>query len=321
MTADRLLTDAEHAFQRAEFTAVRPLLHRLRGQFGTPDGEEAAVRYAVLRAALAARVGDWQKAVRRCPDSYLHLASTGVVHGLAVSALRRLAEEGGRHTESGTAALAIVLWAHLLDEDDPGDFRALLTGRRSAPARDELWEEARRHLLGRINDLLHALDVRGERDVLAAWETAWEAERADPMIVLQDTGPDGMSSLEDAAWHLVDRGRHIDLLDAYTARHPDPGTWTTDSPDHRACRDALAQALAIRGKDQAGAKKWSETLADFSTAARLGNTLDASEREAVLRAGHNVGRSRNGYGYSPITRSAQTRYDTCCAAIRTVHRP
>ncbi|WP_158778750.1 hypothetical protein [Streptomyces cellulosae] len=37
---------------------------------------------------------------------------------------------------------------------------------------DELWEEARRHLLGRITDLLHAVDVRTGRDAPAQLRTA-----------------------------------------------------------------------------------------------------------------------------------------------------
>ncbi|WP_225080709.1 hypothetical protein [Streptomyces sp. CoT10] len=281
---------------------MRPILQRFQDEFGTPDTDNAAVRYAVLRAALAARVGNWPEAVRRCPDSDLDLAATGVVHALAVSALRRLGEEGGRHADSCTAALAIVLWAHLLDEEDPGDFRSLLTSRRGTPVPDELWEEARHHLLGRITDLLHALDVRGGRDALAAWETAWETERAVLAVAPSDAGPDGLIPLGDAARHLVDHGRHLALLDAYTARHPDPATWTADSPDHRACANALAQALAERGQDRVRAKEWSEALADFGTAARLGRTPGAAERAAVLRAGNNVGRSRTGRDYSPITR-------------------
>ncbi|WP_175647631.1 hypothetical protein [Streptomyces cyaneochromogenes] len=256
----------------------------------------------MLRAALAARVGNWPEAVRRCPDSDLDLAATGVVHALAVGALRRLSEEGGRHTDFGTAALAIVLWAHLLDEDDPGDFRALLTERRGAPVPDEVWEGAHSHLLGRITELLRALDVRAGRDILAAWETAWETERAVLAVLLSDAGPDGLIPLEEAARHLVSRDRGEALLDAYTARHPDPATWTADSPDHRACADVLAQALAERGQGRVRAKKWSEALADFSTAARLGHPLGPGDRAAVLRAGKNVGRSRTGRDYSPVTR-------------------
>ncbi|WP_326791596.1 hypothetical protein OHA79_02850 [Streptomyces sp. NBC_00841] len=281
---------------------MRPLLQHIQRTFGNPDADDSAVRYAVLRAALAARVGNWPEAVRRCPDSDLDLAPTGVVHTLAVSTLRRLGEDGGRYTDSGTAALAIVLWAHLLDEDDPGDFRALLAGRRGAPVPDELWEDARRHLLGRITDLLHALDVRAGRDALAAWETAWETERAVLAVSLSDAGPDGLIPLGCAARHLVVRGRHHVLLEAYTARHPDPATWTADSPGHRACADALVQALSERGRDLVRAKKWSEALADFSTAARLGHTLGAEDREAVLHAGKNVGRKRPGRDYSPVTR-------------------
>ncbi|MET7972447.1 hypothetical protein ABZW44_05035 [Streptomyces mirabilis] len=302
VTADGPLDAAERAFLRAEFASVRALLQRFRDEFGAPDADDDAVRYAVLRAALAARVGNWPEAVRRCPDVFLGLASTGVVHALAVSALRRLAEEGGRHADSDTAALAIVLWAYLLDEEDPDDFRALLTERRGAPVPDEVWEDARSHLLGRITDLLHALDVRGGRDVLAAWETAWEAERDVGAVFLSGAGLDGLIPLGEAARHLVHHGRHLDLLDAYTARHPDPATWTADSPDHRACADTLARALAERGRDRVQAGEWSEALADFSTAARLGRTLGAGDRAAVLRAGKNVGRGRNGYGYSLITR-------------------
>ncbi|MGW7524447.1 hypothetical protein [Streptomyces sp. NPDC054783] len=261
-----------------------------------------AVRYAVLRAALAARVGNWPEAVRRCPDTSLDLAATGVVHALAVSALRRLGEEGGRHTDFGTAALAIVLWAHLLDEDDPGDFRALLTERRGAPVPDELWEGARGDLLGRITGLLHALDVRGGRDALAAWETAWEAERAVLAVLSSDAGPDGLIPLGEAAHHLVSHERGEALLNAYTARHPDAATWAADPPDHRACAGPLAQALAERGRNQVRAGEWSGALADFGTAARLGHTLGAEDRAAVLRAGNNVGRSRTGRDYSPVTR-------------------
>ncbi|WP_405925848.1 hypothetical protein [Streptomyces sp. NBC_00035] len=302
VTAERLLDTAEHAFLRAEFTIVRPLLQRFQRTFGTPDADHNAVPYALLRAALAARVGNWPEAVRRCPNSDLDLAATGVVHALAVSALRRLGEEGGRYTESGTAALAIALWAYLLDEEDSGDFRMFLTERRGTPVPDEVWEQARRQLLGRVTELLHTLDVRGGRDALAAWETAWEAERVTPVVAPSDAGPDSLIRLGRAALHLVSHGRGFDLLDAYTARHPDLGSWTADSPGHRACADSLARALAERGKHRVEAKEWSEALADFSTAVRLGRALGAEERKAVLRAGANVGRSRTGHDYSPIKR-------------------
>ncbi|MFF2205245.1 hypothetical protein [Streptomyces sp. NPDC058145] len=301
VTVDGLLHAAEHAFLRSEFDLVRPLLQHIQRTFGVPDAEEA-VRYAVLRAALAARVGNWPEAVRRCPESELNLAATGVVHALSVYALRRLGEEGGRHTDAGTAALAIVLWAHLLDEDDPGDFRALLTGRRGAAVPDELWEEGRLHLLGRITDLLHALDDRAGRDVLAAWETAWAAERDGPVVVPPDVGPDGLIPLGYAALLLASHGRGNALLDAYAARHPDPTTWTVDSPDHRACASALTQALAERGRDRVQAGEWSEALTDFSTAARLGHALSTEDRAALRRAWRNVGRSRTGRDYSPIMR-------------------
>ncbi|MEU6624825.1 hypothetical protein ABZ926_29220 [Streptomyces litmocidini] len=302
VTADHLLTTAERAFLRAEFGLARPLLQRFQSEFGTTEDEDAALRYTVLRSALAARAGNWQEAVRRLPDSDdLGWAETGIVHALAVGALRRLSEEG-RHLEAGTAALAIVLWAHLLDEEDPGDFRGLVTERRGTPVPDELWEDARRQLLEHVTDLLHALDVRAGRDVLNAWETAWEAEQVGPQIIPSDAGPDDLIPLSEAAWLLVAQGRRTALLDAYTARHPDPSTWTSDSPDHLSCADPVSRALAARAQDRIGAGEWDKALADFSRAARLGRTLDTADRAAVLRAGKNVGRGRNGHGYSSVAR-------------------
>ncbi|MFD0415200.1 hypothetical protein [Streptomyces sp. NPDC127108] len=220
-----------------------------------------------------------------------------------MSALRRLSEEG-RHTEAATAALAIVLWAHLLDEEDPGDFHGLLSERRDTPVPEKLWEEARQHLHGRVTDLLHALDVRAGRDALSAWRTAWEAERdgLDPVVVPSAAEPDGLIPLGLAAGHLVRHGRHIDLLDTYTARHPDTTAWTVDAPDHRACADALGQALAGRAQDRVRAGEWTSALSDFSTAAQLGRSLAAKEQQAVLRAAANVGRTNTGRGNSPVTR-------------------
>ncbi|MFE1341448.1 hypothetical protein ACFW6K_27690, partial [Streptomyces sp. NPDC058733] len=302
VTADSLLSDAEHAFMRADFHVVRPLLQRLQNEFGTPSADDAAVRYAVLRGALAARAGNWAEAVRWCPDTHdLDMAETAVVHAIAVSALRRLSEDG-RHTDTGTAALTIVLWAYLLDEEDPGDFRLLLTERRGTPVPDELWEEARGHLRGRVTDLLNALDTRAGRDVLAAWQTAWEVESTFPVVIPSDTAPDGLVPLGVAARHLVRHGRGVVVLDAYTARHPDPATWSADTSDDRACADALAQALADRGQDRVRVGEWGDALMDFSAAARLGYALGAEEQAAVLRAARNVGRSRTGRGYSPVTR-------------------
>ncbi|MET9193641.1 hypothetical protein ABZX60_10150 [Streptomyces olivaceus] len=144
-----LLDGAERAFLRAEYRVTRPLLRRLRDEFGAPDAEADAVRSAVLRCALAARTGNWREVVHLCPATDdLNMAGPGVLHALAVSALRRLSDEE-RPADTGTAALAIVLWAHLLDEDDPGDFRGLLTRRRGAPVPDKDWDAARTHLLGR----------------------------------------------------------------------------------------------------------------------------------------------------------------------------
>ncbi|MFK0119509.1 hypothetical protein [Streptomyces sp. NPDC090994] len=302
VTADLLLATAEQAFLRAEFDVVRPILRRVQGEFGMPSVHRDAVRYCALRAALAARAGNWGEAVRQCPDlGDLDAAETGVVHALALAALRALGEEASG-TGPGTAALVIVLWAYLLDEEDPGDFRAVLTERRGTPVADELWDDARRQLLSRVTALLHALDVRAGRDVLAAWETAWEAECVAPAVDPVDAGPDGLLPVERAAWHLAVQGRHLALLHAYTARHPDPGTWTADSAEHRACAKALGRALAERGSTRVRAGEWSESLADIDRAARLGHTLRAGERADVLKAANNVGRSRNGYGYSPVTR-------------------
>ncbi|MFJ8080048.1 hypothetical protein ACIQ6Y_05385 [Streptomyces sp. NPDC096205] len=305
VTAYSLLVDAERAFLRAQFPVVRPLLQRLRNEFGTPDSDsdtDSAVRYALLRGALAARAGNWPEAVRWCPYSDdLHMAKTGIVHALGVSALRRLSEEG-RHTDAGTAAVAIMLWAYLLDEEDPGDFRLLLTERRGTPVPDPDWEEARCHLLKRVADLLHALDVRAGRDVLAAWETVWEVECEAPVVVPSDAGPADLVPVELAARHLVRHGRGAELLHAYALRHPDLGGWSADSPEHGACADALAKALAERGRDRVRAGQWSEVLADFSAAARLGNALRAEDEAAVLRGARNVGRTHSGRGYSPVTR-------------------
>ncbi|MFZ3493970.1 hypothetical protein ACODT5_12235 [Streptomyces sp. 5.8] len=301
VTADRLLESAERAFLRAEFRLAVPLFRRFQNEFGT-SADDTAVRSAVLRGALAARAGNWAEAVDSCPGTdELEAASTGIVHALAVGALRRLAEEG-RHDEAGTAALAILLWAYLLEEDDPGGFRGLLTQRRGTPVSDELWEEARGLLARRVTDLMHALDVRAGRDALAAWETAWEAECAFPVVVPADAGIEGLIPMGDAAWHLLDQGRRPALLDAYTARHPDQGSWTAGSPEHRACADPLNRALAARGRERAGAGEWREALTDFSTATRLGRTLDAADRSAVLRAGKNVGRTNHGIGYTTLAR-------------------
>ena len=304
LTAEFLLDSAEQAFLRAEFKVVRPLLQRLREEFGPPGTDPAAVRYNALLGALAARAGNWAEAVRRCPED-LYDVATGIIHFLAVSALRELAREG-RHTDAGTASVAIVLWAYLLEEDDPGDFRTLLTERRGSAVPDALWEQGVARLRDRVSDLLHALDVRAGRDDLAAWRTAWQAECEDPAVVPggspTDAGPDALSTLRDAAWYLVRDGRGGDLLAAYTARHPGPDTWSTELPGHRACAEPLAKALAGRGMDRVRGGKWSEALADFGTAARLGHALQADEQVAVRQAGDNVGRSRTGRDNSPLVR-------------------
>ncbi|WP_281911138.1 hypothetical protein [Streptomyces olivaceus] len=302
LPAGELLDEAEQAFLRAEYRVAHPLLRRFRDEFAVPDSEDDAVRCAMLRCALAARAGNWREAVRRCPDTDdLDLAEPGVVHAVAVGALRRLSEEE-RPADAGTAALAVVLWAYLLDADDPGDFRGLLTRRRGTPVPDKDWDEARTHLLGRVTELLNALDARAGRDALGAWRTAWEAERRVPVVVPAEAGPDGLVPLKHAARQLIRGGRRVELLDAYTMRHPDPAAWAGDAPAHRACAGPVAEAVAARGRDRVQAREWSEALADFSTAARLGRTPGAAEKAAVLDAAKNVGRGRTGRDYSPVTR-------------------
>ncbi|MFI6579607.1 hypothetical protein [Embleya sp. NPDC050493] len=301
VTVPALLCRAERACLRADFADIRPLLRRIEHDFGIPSDSHAATRYAVLRSAVAARVGNWAEAVRWCPDrGSLERAETGVVHTVALAALRRLCETEGR-SEPGTAALTIVLWAYLLDDDDPGGFRALLTTRRGTAVADDHWDEARCRLVKRITDLLHALDTRAGRDALAAWETAWAAERLAPVLA-SGTGSDSLIPLECAARYLVGHGQGLALLEAYSARHPNPDTWSADSVDDHACADALARALSQRGQDRAQTGEWGDALADFATAARLGHSLGPGDQAAVRRAWKNVGRTLNGYGYSTIVR-------------------
>ncbi|MCB8905783.1 MULTISPECIES: hypothetical protein [unclassified Streptomyces] len=306
VTAESLLAAAEQAFLRSEFDVVQPLLQRLRNTFGEPDTDPADVRYGTLLAAMAARVEDWPKAVRLCPDAPVG-AETGVIHFLAVSALRELARED-RHADAGVAAVAIVLWAHLLDEENSDDIRALVTGRRGEPLPDALWEQALGRLRGRIADLLRALDARAGRDALAAWHTAWEAECADGVIVSSDiptdAGPHALIPLVDAAWYLVDHGRSADLLSADTARHLGLNLWAEEGPTHRTYAVPLARALADRGRDRVRGGRWSEALADIGTAAQLGHALKSDEKDAVIRAWRNVGRGRNGLGNDPLIRIA-----------------
>ncbi|MFI1282172.1 hypothetical protein ACH4U5_15725 [Streptomyces sp. NPDC020858] len=305
ITAESLLDAAVQAFLHTEFDIVQPILQRLRHEFGVPDIGPGAVRHSTLLAALAARVGNWPEVLRQCPDFGLVEADTGILHALAVSALRELAHEE-RHTDARTAAVVIVLWAYLLDDEDPGDFRALLTERRGEPVPDAIWEEALAQLGGRVTSLLHALDVRAGRDVLSAWRTAWEAERKDGAVFFADlptdAGPHALATLEQISNYLVHNGRGTELLTAYDARHPD--SLPADLPGHDACVVPLALALAGRGRDLARAGKWSEALADLDAAVRLGHTLRDDERAAVLQAGRNVGRSPTGRDYSPLVRIA-----------------
>ncbi len=259
VSAARLTNSAEQAYRRGEFRTVRPLLQRVQNEFGTPEDAGDRARYGVLRAAMGARAGNWSEAVRRCPGD-LRTAGTDVVHALAVAALRRLGSpEGGEG--ASTAVLAMRLWAYLLDEEDPGGFHALLNERRAAPVPDELWHEARDHLHERVAEVLRGLDRRAGRDVLAAWETAWRAGRADSGLLSASAAP---LTPARAARYLLGKGAYVALLDAYTARHPDRDSWSAEHPEHRACSAVLAQALAERGRDHARSKGWSEVLSDFS---------------------------------------------------------
>ncbi|MER7733065.1 hypothetical protein ABTX80_19470 [Streptomyces erythrochromogenes] len=298
VTAESLLATAEQAFLQAEFDVVRPLLQRLRSEFGAPDTGPADVRYGILLAAMAARAGNWPAAVRLCPD-VPDGAEIGISHFLAVHALRELARED-RHTSAGVAAVVIVLWAHLLDEEYSGGFRALLTEQRGEPLPDTLWEQAVGRLRGRLADLLGALDARAGRDALAAWHTAWEAECAGGVVVFSDipadAGAHALISLVDAAWHLVDHGRGADLLAAAAARHPGFELWPEDTHRPGARYAPLARALAERGSDRLRGSRWDEALTDFAAAVRFGHTLTGTEKDSVVRAWRNVGRSWNGHG-------------------------
>ncbi|MET9193640.1 hypothetical protein ABZX60_10145 [Streptomyces olivaceus] len=80
-----------------------------------------------------------------------------------------------------------------------------------------------------MTDLFDALDVRAGRDALGAWRTAWEAERLAP-VVAAEAGPDDLIPLRHAARQLLRDGRRVELLAAYTRRHPDPAAWAGDAP-------------------------------------------------------------------------------------------
>ncbi|MFD4738731.1 hypothetical protein ACFWNQ_15360 [Streptomyces virginiae] len=298
VTAESLLAAAEQAFLRTEFDVVQPLLQRLRSEFGAPDTDPADVRYGILLAAMAARAGNWPAAVRLCPD-VPDGAEPGIIHFLAVHALRELARED-RHTNAGVAAVVIVLWAHLLHEEYGGDFRELLTEQRGEPLPETLWDQAVGRLRGRIADLLVTLDARAGRDALSAWHTAWEAECMDGVVVFSDipadAGAHALISLVDAAWHLVDHGRGADLLAAEAARHPGFELPPEDTHMPRAYDGPLARALAERGSDRVRGSRWNDALTDFGAAVRFGHTLTGTEKDCVVRAWRNVGRTWNGHG-------------------------
>ncbi|MFD6420451.1 hypothetical protein [Streptomyces sp. NPDC060198] len=98
-----------------------------------------------------------------------------------------------------------------------------------------------------------------------------------------------------AAEYLDEFGEHRALLTAYTRRHGEPATWQADSDTHRACAPHLAGALAARAHDRFTKDDWQNTLADLTSAARLGLVLDRSHHEMARKAGLSAGRNGNGY--------------------------
>jgi hypothetical protein len=102
-------------------------------------------------------------------------------------------------------------------------------------------------------------------------------------------------AVDTAAEQLDAYGEHRALLTAYTRRHGDPATWQADSDTHRACAPYLAGALASRAHEQFAKGAWQDTLADLTSAARLGFVLDRYHHEMVRKAGLSAGRNGNGY--------------------------
>ncbi|WP_405745472.1 hypothetical protein OG422_24105 [Streptomyces sp. NBC_01525] len=100
---------------------------------------------------------------------------------------------------------------------------------------------------------------------------------------------------DTAARQLEECGEHRALLTAYTHRHGEPATWQMKSDTHRACAPYLARALATRAHEQFEKGAWQDTLADLTSAARLGLVLDRHHHEMARKAGLSAGRNGNGY--------------------------
>ncbi|MCX5314779.1 hypothetical protein [Streptomyces sp. NBC_00154] len=135
---------------------------------------------------------------------------------------------------------------------------------------------------------------------------AWQSPSPDslpPCLGLLHAGEHGRRGLPHehpvpagtAAGFLLEAGHHHALLDAYTRRHPDPDSWTAQSAAHRAYAPYVGRALIRRAHERNGKREWEGTLADFTTAVRLGIDLDNRDREGVRQAGLSAGQNGNGY--------------------------
>ncbi|MFF1692067.1 hypothetical protein ACFVXC_00305 [Streptomyces sp. NPDC058257] len=102
-------------------------------------------------------------------------------------------------------------------------------------------------------------------------------------------------TVDKAARQLEEFSEHRALLTAYTRRHGDPATWQPESDTHRACAPYLARALVTRAHERFTKGDWQDTLADLTSAARLGFVLDRRHHEMARKAGLSAGRNGNGY--------------------------
>ncbi|MFE7115025.1 hypothetical protein ACFU99_06320 [Streptomyces sp. NPDC057654] len=110
-------------------------------------------------------------------------------------------------------------------------------------------------------------------------------------------------TVDTAAEQLEAYGEHRALLTAYTRRHGEPTTWQADSDTHLACAPYLARALAARAHEQFEKGAWQDTLADLTSAARLGLVLDQHHHEMAHKAGLSAGRNGNGYQRATLVQS------------------
>ncbi|WP_407549373.1 hypothetical protein QOM21_09750 [Streptomyces sp. Pv4-95] len=102
-------------------------------------------------------------------------------------------------------------------------------------------------------------------------------------------------TVDKAAEQLEVFGEHRALLTAYTRRHGEPATWQAGSDTHKACAPLLAKALAARAHEQFEKGAWQDTLADLTSAARLGYVIDHGLHKMVRKAGLSAGQDGNGY--------------------------